>query len=104
MRLKLSPQAIVEYDQALDYTIEHFGKKVANDFVAEMKKIRHLLSDNPYMGALKLTLEDNPRNYRYVLIHPYKMIYYVDKSDETIYVVTFFNTWQQPDKLLEVIR
>lgn len=104
MELKLSPQAIEEYDKAVDYTIEHFGMKTARDFVTEIKRTLHLLSDNPHLGVSELALAHEAKDFRYLVIHPYKLIYYVDKSVETIYVVTLFNTWQDPEKLLKVIK
>lgn len=103
MKLQLSPRAIEEYNQAVDYSIEHFGVNVARKFVKELKDIWHLLADNPYMGAVEPALIDEKYNYRYWVIHPYKMIYYVDVPAATIYIVTFFDTRQNQEKLPDVI-
>jgi len=36
---------------------------------------------------------------RYLLVNPYKIIYYVDEKEETIFIVTLFHTHQHPSKL-----
>lgn len=104
MNIELTPKAKKRQFEIILYSKEHFGINITLHFIEKIEHTISLLINNPYMGTIEPLLAHRKEGFRYIPIHPYKMIYYIDESDETIYIVTFFNTWQQPDKLLEVIR
>ena len=104
MKLEFTSNARKRQIQIILYCVETFGNKVARRFVSEMEHLLRLLLNNPYMGALEPALINEKKDYRYWVIHPYKMIYYVDEFTETIYIVTFFDTRQDPAKLPATVK
>lgn len=74
------------------------AKKMVRSIVASVK----LLRQNPRMAAIEPLLSDFPQLFRSLVVEDhYKVVYYVE--DETIHIVTVFDSRQDPHKLIKEI-
>lgn len=104
MKIELTFNAHKRQEEITRYSIEHFGMQVTRRFVSNIEHIIHLLANNPYMGSVEPLLAGRKENYRYLLVESYKIVYYVNIPTETIYIVTFFDTRRNPDKLATILK
>ena len=75
--------------EILEYSQQEFGNKAADRLARtfEQKTLQLILAKEKQISC------------RYLLVNPYKIIYYVDEKEETIFIVTLFHTHQHPSKL-----
>lgn len=103
MKIEWSPKAQRRATEALEYCLKEFGNRVTDRFAEELERKALQLSNNPDMGPIEPLLHQEETIFRYLLVKPYKLIYYVDRENETIYIVTLFHTLQAPQKLQKEI-
>lgn len=104
MKIELTSNARKRQEEIIRYSIEHFGINVAQRFVGKIEHSLHLLADNPQMGATEPLLAHRKENYRYLLVYPYKIVYYINMPTDTVYVITFFDTRRNPEHLPVIIK
>lgn len=88
-----------QLDNIYDFYHETANYVIANHVVSEIIKSTVLLKSNPFLGPIEILLEDRNYTYRYLLNKHFKIIYTVDESNQTIYIVHVFDTRQNPSKL-----
>lgn len=94
------PIAAEQFEYAIVYTADHRGPTYAERTRAKVLEATRKLSSFPKMGAAEPLLSDYPQNYRYWVVWSYKIIYRFDKEQNKIFIVRFFHTSQNPDKLI----
>ena len=86
--------------EILEYSQQEFGNKAAVHLSRTIDQKTLQLINNPFLGPVELILaKEKQISCRYLLVNPYKIIYYVDEKEETIFIVTLFHTHQHPSKL-----
>jgi hypothetical protein len=90
----VSPIALKNIDNAVEYYIEQASKKVALVFLDDYQKVYKALQKNPFYQ-----FQDS--NYKYL---PFKKFLYiaffiVDEPTKTVFLNAVFNTHQNPDKI-----
>ena len=86
--------------EMLEYSQQEFGNKAADRLARTIEQKTLQLINNPFRGPVELILaKEKQISCRYLLVNPYKIIYYVDEKEETIFIVTLFHTHQHPSKL-----
>lgn len=60
------------------------------------------LEKNPYIGQKEQLLIDRPQNFRYIIFKSYKIVYWIDKTQERIEIVNVFDCRQNPVKMNEL--
>ena len=86
--------------EILEYSQQEFGNKAADRLARTIEQKTLQLINNPFRGPVELILaKEKQISCRYLLVNPYKIIYYVDEKEETIFIVTLFLTHQHPSKL-----
>ncbi|MFK2345848.1 type II toxin-antitoxin system RelE/ParE family toxin [Bacteroides fragilis] len=86
--------------EILEYSQQEFGNKAADRLARTIEQKTLQLINNPFRGPVELILaKEKQISCRYLLVNPYKIIYYVDEKEETIFIVTLFHTHQHPSKL-----
>lgn len=103
MRIKLTTRFQKQFSAVVDYIIENFSHRSADDFVIEAETKVKWLSDNPEIGRLEPLLYDRVLTYRYLHVGKHnKMIYYA--KGETIYIVDLWDMRREPSRLASRIR
>lgn len=89
----VSPIALKNIEEAVEYFILKATKKVALDFLNDYKSIYKALQVNPFYQ-----LHDN--NYRFLPFKkfPYIAFFIVDELSKTVFLNAIFHTSQNPEK------
>lgn len=89
----VSPIALKNIEEAVEYYILKATKKVALDFLNDYKSIYKALQVNPFYQ-----LHDN--NYRFLPFKkfPYIAFFIVDELSKTVFLNAVFHTSQNPEK------
>jgi len=71
------------------------AKKLASKIVQSSLKLR----DHPNVGTIEPLLADRPQSFRYIIHNYYKIIYWVNESDNFIEIVNVFDCRRNPDMI-----
>lgn len=100
MKIAWTIQAQRRVIEILEYSQQEFGNKATDRLARTIEQKTLQLINNPFQGPVELILAKEKKiSCRYLLVNPYKIIYYVDEKEESIYIVTLFHTHQHPSKL-----
>lgn len=90
----ISPIAIKNIDNAVEYYKKNASKRVAVDFLNDYKKAYNNLKINPFYNF-------HDSNYRYLPLSkfPYIAFFIVDETTKTVFLNAIFNTHQNPEKI-----
>ena len=100
MKIAWTIQAQRRVIEILEYSQQEFGNKATDRLARTIEQKTLQLINNPFRGPVELILAKEKKIIcRYLLLNPYKIIYYVDEKEESIYIVTLFHTHQHPSKL-----
>ncbi|RAR49646.1 type II toxin-antitoxin system RelE/ParE family toxin [Flavobacterium lacus] len=93
-KIIVSPIALKNIDNAVEYYIEKTNKKVALAFLDDYQKVYKALQKNPFY-------QFHDSNYRYLPFKkfPYIAFFIVDEPSKTVFLNAVFNTHQNPDKI-----
>lgn len=102
MQIKWSKRAIRTLDKVLAFGIELFGARRTILFYNKVKACEPLLASNPYMGKIEpLLINRKLHQYRSFVIHEhFKLIYYIDLSQNILYIVDLWDTRREPSRLI----
>ena len=93
MNIIWTKTATTDYWQNIDYLVKDWDEKIATDFIEKVEQVIYLISCNPNTFP-----KTNYKNIRYICIVPQITLYYQFKND-SIYLIRFWNNFQNPDKL-----
>lgn len=89
--------ALKQQAALLTYINREFGKKSAKKAHDAIKHCETLLARNPYMGSAEDFLKENKLNYRSLVVHKHtKLIYYLNDSQQTLYIAALWDTRREP--------
>ena len=96
MKIAWTIQAQRRVIEILEYSQQEFGNKATDRLARTIEQKTLQLINNPFRGPVELILAKEKKiSCRYLLVNPYKIIYYVDEKEESIYIVTLFHTHLQ---------
>ena len=102
MKPLFAPEAAEDMENIYSYYAEYnenYAVELYNHIIEEAELLRCF----PYKAPREQLLEENPEEYRSLIIrHSYKLVYFVE--NDTINVVAVFDCRQNPEKLKEYIR
>ncbi|MCE7065421.1 type II toxin-antitoxin system RelE/ParE family toxin [Dyadobacter sp. CY326] len=90
--IEILKPAEIEFSQAYDWYDEQLvglGRK----FFKEISKYLSSISENPYKFAAKY---DNELHFAPLKVFPYVIVYWVDETLETVFIVSIFHTSRNP--------
>jgi len=79
------------------YLASKFGRKTKDDFLNDVDEVLGLLLKNPYMGK---SYQNNI--YLFVVVKQVTLYYRIE--NKVIYIITFFDNRQNPEKLNELLN
>ena len=91
-KIIVSPIALKNIEEAVEYYIFRASKKVALDFLNDYKKVYKALQINPFYQ-----IHDN--NYRFLPFKkfPYVAFFMIDELSKTVFLNAVFHTSQNPE-------
>lgn len=92
-KIIVSPIALKNIEEAVEYYISKATKKVALDFLNDYKKTYKDLQINPYYQ-----FHDNNYNFLPFKKFPYIAFFIIDETSKTVFLNAVFHTSQDPDK------
>ena len=102
MQVIWKDKAIQHLEQLTDYGFITFGARAVSRFVHNIQAYDKRLSSSPYMGALEPLLAHRRLPYRSLVVHShYKLIYWVDEEQDTVFIAALWDTRRNPDNLSE---
>lgn len=95
-----TPLAAEQLEDAIVYIADHRGPTYAERVRSKVLEAARRLSRLPESGQKELLLEHEEEVYRYLVVWSYKLIYRYNKPIKKVYIVRFFHTSQDPDRLI----
>ena len=95
MRVRWSKRSISDLEQIFDYYNITANQNIARTIIAGIVATTKLLKTNPNCGQIEELLMY--KNYRRIVEGNHKIIYFIE--NETVIIVTVFDSRQNPDKL-----
>lgn len=78
------------------------GKKIAKKITNGIIDKTISLNKNPEMGQIEYALDDEDREFRYLVYTNYKIIYYINKRTKQVVIANVFDTRQSPEKIKQM--
>lgn len=102
--VEITFQARLHYFEILEYFYEYMSYESATKKAEELYEITRSLEILPDRGSLELTLQHLQKEHRYLLYQStsgstIKIIYFLDKKREVVYVTDFFPTEMDEKKI-----
>jgi len=92
MIVKMSTRAKLDYYSTLDYLLDEWPLEVVQSFSKNVKALEGLLGVYP-----RIFKKSAYRNVHVVpVVRQVSMYYYVDEVNQTIWILRFWNTFQDP--------
>lgn len=99
MNIKWTDTALRTYEENISYLFEDWTYKEVENFIEATEQAINNISNNPYIGSIS---EDNP-HFRKYLVVPQIYLYYRVISPTDIYLAVFFNNFQDPNNLSQIL-
>lgn len=90
----VSPIALKNIENALEYYLNNANKKVANNFLKDYQRTFKTLITNPFNQFHDI-------NYRFVPLSkfPFIIFYIINEENKTVEINAIFHTSQNPNKI-----
>ena len=89
-----SPKAIKTFDKVIDYLTDNWTEKEISAFVKETNHVVFLISKNPYL----FRSSEKENVLEGIITKHNLLLYQVDKKTNSIELLSFFDTRQNPKK------
>jgi plasmid stabilization system protein ParE len=93
MQVVWSDDALIDYNQNIDYLLKEWSERVASEFVEDVEATIELINDFPELYPLTEYL-----GVRRAVVRKQITLFFKIK-DEKIYLIRFWNNYQDPKKL-----
>lgn len=94
----LTPIAVDDFDNVIDYLTHKWGLTVTNNFIERFEKIVMLLCESPEM----FPFFDKSKHLQKCIVTKHNILYFMETNEE-IKILTIFDTRQDPEKLSAII-
>jgi translation initiation factor 2B subunit (eIF-2B alpha/beta/delta family) len=103
-QVELTSKAKIYYYQILEYFYTYSSVESADKKSAELYKFAYSLQTFPDRGQIETNLSRFKKNHRFILFNStskavIKIIYFVDKKDNTVYITDFFPTYMDQRRI-----
>lgn len=101
MELKLlwTVEARNDLKNIYDYHFEVAGERIATKLTAAIVLNTVILKRNSEVGQREELLSDRLREFRYLVVGSYKVIYWIDGKFNTVHTASVFDCRQNPKKM-----
>lgn len=98
-KVVLTPTALSNYEDILEYLIENWGVTVVNDFIARLVEVRVSLSKNTEIYPF----ENKSKRIQRCVVTKHNVLYF-RQSGFVIEILIIFDTRQDPKKLRRLLK
>lgn len=95
--------AIDQLKDIFDFYKVKASQTIAQKLVQKIIDSTIILENNPKSGRREGLLSDRSREFRFVIVKTFKIIYWIDYEYNIIYIATVFDTRQNPEKISKII-
>lgn len=88
-----------ELKTIFNYHKKEVSLKIAQQIVIKIIESTVVLSSNPEIGQIEYFLKHHPQNFRSLVTSNYKIIYWINKTENKIEINDVFDTRQNPIKI-----
>lgn len=88
-----------QLEEVFEYYKEEASLKVANKLIIGIIQKTINLKTNPEIGAVEEFLSERKEKFRFLVYKDYKVIYWINKSENRVEIADIFDTRQNPIKL-----
>ncbi|MDP2891072.1 MAG: type II toxin-antitoxin system RelE/ParE family toxin [Bacteroidota bacterium] len=88
-----------ELHQIFDYYKETASLRIARKLVLEITKAVLKLKEQPNIGQKEKLLLNRKEEFRYLVCKNYKVLYWLNESENRIEITDIFDTRQNPSKI-----
>ena len=93
MEILWSAESKSDFENNIEYLLNEWGELSATNFIEEVESILEVIKANP-----KLYPQINYKSIRRAVIRKQITLFYL-QQESSIYLVRFWNTWQDPKSL-----
>jgi len=94
MKVFWTSEAVRTFDAIMDYLEKQFSEKQKENFFFECADVVDLIEANPYLSKFMVK-----NDLHAAVIHKYTTLFFeIDKQSDSINLLSFFDTRQNPDK------
>lgn len=105
MNIEWSKEAEDSFNDIVDWYLTHMGWHSAEKFMNAIEERINLLYNNPYLGPKEESLADKQKPYRSLWDGKHcKIIYYLEETNNVIYIAYIWGCSQDPNKLQSKLR
>lgn len=97
MKLVYTEQALISINEIIDFLSINHPSTAISKIIETLLAHSETILNNPFMGQPEIYLEHLNLGHRRIIAGNYKIIYRVES--ETIYIIDFFDTRQDPEKM-----
>jgi plasmid stabilization system protein ParE len=97
-QIRWTKKALSQLERNISYISQEQSKVYAETVLVRIFTAIDLLHNNPRMGTIEPFLEYRNKEYRYLVVWSYKIIYKVH-HDDSILIARVFHTAQNPLKI-----
>lgn len=101
MELKVfwTEYAVEKLEAIFKYYEKKAGTSVAAKMIERIVSTAEKLERNPRVGQKEVLLKSRKKEFRYLIVKSYKIIYWIDDQNQKIEIVLIFDTRQNPINL-----
>jgi plasmid stabilization system protein ParE len=93
--LRWTPESRKTFNQILDYLADEWNTQVVSNFIDQVDVVLQRIRNNPHLYPL----HRSEQKVHKCVVHKRVVLYYKIVNDKHIDLLTFWNTYQNPDKL-----
>lgn len=103
MKTQWTKRATIEFARTLTFIYQNYGPKSVAKVNKQFAKNIKMISKNPYSAPIEISLENEARVYRGLVVNKLnKIIYYID--NDKIYIADIWDTRKNPEDLTNRIK
>jgi plasmid stabilization system protein ParE len=89
-------------EEVFDYYKLKANKKIASRIINGIVNQTTTLEKQPEIGQIENILENDEREFRYLVYTNYKILYYINKNTHRVVIASVFDTRQNPEMIIDL--
>ena len=102
LKLKWTEFAVQQLEEIFENYHKNASLETARKKVKRIVDATLILTEQPEIGQIEELLKNRHQSFRYLLAKNYKVIYWINRKNETVEIIDVFDTRQNPIKLRRV--
>lgn len=91
--------ALLHLKIVYDYYSLKANRSIAQKLIQKIIKASIILENNPQAGKKEELLKDRKEEFRFIVSKNYKILYWIDFNQQSVFISMVFDTRQNPEKI-----